>query len=246
MSAEQHNHSPLAQFEIKTLFDLNIAGIDISYTNSSLMLTLVAGAIFLFFFLGLRKTSLIPNRGQGFVEMTYEFISDMVTSTVGSEGKKYFPLVFSIFLLVLLSNLAGLVPFSFTATSHIVLTFSLAIFAFIIINIIGFSRHGLHYFHLFVPQGAPWWSLFLILPIEVISYLIRPCSLAIRLAVAMTAGHIALKIFAGFVVTMGVFGILPLVFATLLVGLELLVAAVQAYIFSILICVYLNDAVNMH
>lgn len=246
MSAEQHNHSPLAQFEVKTLFDIKVGGIDISYTNSSLMLTFVVGALFLFFFLGLRKISLVPGRGQSFVELTYEFIANMVRDTVGTEGLKYFPFVLSVFLFVLMCNVSGLIPLGFTVTSHMAATFSLALLAFVVINVIGFSRHGLHYFHLFVPQGAPTWSLFLIVPIEIISYLIRPCSLAIRLAVAMTAGHIALKIFAGFVVAMGIFGILPLTFATLLIGLELLVAAVQAYIFSILICVYLNDAVNMH
>jgi F-type H+-transporting ATPase subunit a len=244
MSAD--NHSPLAQFEIKRLVDINIAGLDLSFTNSSLMLVLIVGLIFAFFFAGTRKLSLIPGRMQSLVEMSYDFIANMIRDNVGPEGKKYFPFVFSIFLLVLGANFVGMLPFAFTVSSHIVLTFALAFFAFIVLNIIGFARHGMHYFHLFAPSGVPGWSLILITPIELISYLIRPFSLSVRLAAAMTAGHIVMKIFCTFVIMLGVAGIFPLLFATALVGLELLVSFIQAFIFSMLICIYLNDAVNLH
>ncbi len=243
-------HSPLEQFKIKPLFNVELAGYDLSYTNSSLMLTLVVFSIIAFFMIGLRKATLVPNRLQVVVEMLYEFIAGMVRENVGSEGKKYFPLVFSMFLLILGCNYAGMLPYSFTVTSHIVVTFALGLFAFIIVNIIGFAKHGAHYLRLFIPEGVPLYMLPLITPIEIISYLIRPVSLGIRLAAAMTAGHVVMKIFAGFIISLaGIFvllGALPFVFAVGLVGLELLVGFIQAFIFSILICIYLNDAVNMH
>lgn len=243
-------HSPLDQFKVKPLFELELAGLDISFTNSSLMLAIVFAFVVALFTLGLRKSSLVPNRFQATIEMMYDFIANMLKENVGDEGKKYFPFVFSIFLLVLGCNLVGMLPYAFTVTSHIIVTFALALFAFIIVNIIGFARHGLHYFHLFIPQGVPAYMLPLITPIELISYLIRPVSLGIRLAAAMTAGHIVMKIFAGFILSLAsitlVLGVVPFSFAVALVGLELLVGFIQAFIFSILICIYLNDAVNMH
>ncbi len=243
-------HSPLDQFKIKPLLELEVLGFDLSFTNSSLMLFLVLAAIILFFTFGMKNATLIPGRMQALIEMLYDFIAGMVRENIGNEGKKYFPFVFSVFLLILGCNLAGMLPYSFTVTSHIIVTFALALFAFIIVNIIGFARHGLHYFHLFVPPGVPMYMLPLITPIEIISYLIRPVSLAVRLAAAMTAGHIVMKIFAGFIISLAsvslVLGVLPFTFAVALVGLELLVSFIQAFIFSILICIYLNDAVNMH
>ncbi len=243
-------HSPLEQFRVKPLINLEVAGYDISFTNSSLMLLLVFAFVFSFFTLGLRKTSLVPNRFQATIELMYDFIANMLKENVGDAGKKYFPFVFSIFLLVLGCNLVGMLPYSFTVTSHIIVTFALALLAFIIVNIIGFAKHGLHYFHLFIPPGVPAYMLPLITPIELISYLIRPVSLGIRLAAAMTAGHIVMKIFAGFIVSLAsitfILGVVPFTFAIALVGLELLVGFIQAFIFSILICIYLNDAVNMH
>jgi F-type H+-transporting ATPase subunit a len=243
-------HSPLQQFEISKLVDINLAGVDVSITNSTIFLFAVVFSIVLFFLLGLRKTSVVPSRGQAFVELVYEFVASMVRDNVGKEGLKYLPFIFSIFVLVLGLNLQGLIPYTFTVTSHIATTFSLALFCFIIVNIIGFSRHGLHFFHLFAPHGVPKVMLPIITPIEIISYLIRPISLGIRLAVAMTAGHIIIKIFAGFVISLGsiffLLGAFPLVFSVGLVGMELLVSFIQAFIFSIMICIYLNDAVNMH
>lgn len=244
------SNNPLEQFKVKPLVDIEVAGLNLSFTNSSLMLLLIFAALVVFFSLATRNVKVVPNRLQMLVELLYEFIASMLKDNVGNEGKKYFPFVFSIFLLVLSCNLFGMLPYSFTVTSHIVATFALAFLAFLVINIIGFARHGLHYFSLFVPHGVPKLSLLFITPVEVISYLIRPFSLAIRLAAAMTAGHIVMKIFAGFVVALGAMnvalGIFPFAFTIALVGLELLVSFIQAFIFSILICIYLNDAVNMH
>lgn len=244
------NHNPLAQFKIKKYIDIDLAGYDVSYTNSSMMLTFIILAIILIFSLGTRRGAVVPGRMQAFVEMIYDFIAGMLRENVGNEGKKYFPFICSIFLLVLGCNLAGMLPYAFTVTSHIAVTFALAFFAFIIINIIGFARHGLHYFAIFAPSGIPGAMLPIVAVIELISYLIRPFSLAIRLAAAMSAGHLITKIFAMFVVTLGsisvIFGALPLAFITALIGLEILVCFIQAFIFSILICIYLNDAVNMH
>ena len=247
--------NPLEQFKVKPIIDLNLGGYDISFTNSSLMLSFVVIGIVIFFVLGTKNISLVPGRFQALIEILYDFIAGMIKDNIGKEGKKYFPFVFSIFLLVLGCNLVGMMPYSFTVTSHIAVTFALAIFAFIIINIIGFAKHGLKYFGLFVPHGVPKLSLLLITPIELISYLIRPLSLSIRLAAAMTAGHVVMKIFAGFIISLAalsfggfeyVLSLMPLAFAVGLVGLELLVSFIQAFIFSILICIYLNDAVNMH
>ncbi len=246
---------PLEQIKIKPLVELQAFGHDISFTNSSLMLAFAVLAIILFFTFGTKNISLVPGRFQLMVESLYEFIANMVKDNVGTQGKKYFPFVLSIFLLVLGANLIGMLPYAFTSTSHIVLTFALAIFAFVIVNIIGFAKHGFKFFKLFVPDGVPLLMIPIISSIEVISYLMRPFTLAVRLAAAMTAGHIVMKIFAGFIISLAslswggfeyIMSVLPMIFAIGLVGLELLVAGLQAFIFSILICIYLNDAVNMH
>jgi len=243
-------HSPLEQFRITPVYDINLGGYDLSITNSTLFLFGVTLTIMLFFIAGLRRSSVIPSRFQVLVESSYTFIAGMVDENIGKEGIKYVPFVFSLFVLILGCNLAGMLPYSFTVTSHIATTFALAIFCFIIVNIIGFARHGFHYLHLFIPEGVPKIFLPIITPIEIISYMIRPISLGIRLSVAMTAGHIVMKIFAGFIIGLGAIfwglGIFPMTFAIMLVGLELLVAGIQAFIFSILVCIYLNDAINMH
>ncbi|HCR85450.1 MAG TPA: F0F1 ATP synthase subunit A [Alphaproteobacteria bacterium] len=246
--AETHN--PLAQFEIKKLLDIDVAGYDISYTNSSMMLTFIVIAIVGLLFAGTRNISLIPSKIQAFVELIYEFIANMLSQNVGKEGLKYFPLICSIFLLILGCNLAGMIPYAFTVTSHIAVTFAFAFFMFIVVNIIGFARHGLHYLALFAPSGIPKAMLPIVSVIEIVSFLIRPFSLAIRLAAAMSAGHLVTKIFALFVISLGsisiFFGIFPVLFISALTALEILVCFIQAFIFSILICIYLNDAVNMH
>ncbi len=251
--AEKH-HSPLEQFEIHRVVELHLGHFDISITNSTLFLFGVVALMMIFFGVGLRNVSTVPSRFQSLIENLYEFIANTVQENIGTEGIKYLPFVFSLFVLILGMNLMGLLPYSFTVTSHIATTFALALLCFIIVNIIGFSRHGLHYFHIFAPEGIPIWMLPIISLIEVISYLIRPFSLGIRLAVAMSAGHIILKIFAGFVLTFvvvlggyfAIAGIIPFAMVIGLIGLELLVSFIQAFIFAILVCIYLNDAVNMH
>lgn len=240
-------HNPLEQFEIKYLIPFpSVAGYDISYSNSALWMTLALATVTFFILGGMRHATLVPGRWQLMVEMSYEFISNMVRDNIGSAGKAFFPLIFTIFMFVLAGNLLGMLPYSFTYTSHIAVTFAMAMALFLLVNLIGFARHGFHYFSLFIPKGIPAVLTPMIFLIEVFSYLTRPFTLAIRLAANMMAGHIVLKIAGGFVVMMGVAGVFPLAFTVLMTGFELFVAVIQAYIFTILTCVYLNDAINMH
>jgi F-type H+-transporting ATPase subunit a len=195
----------------------------------------------------MRRQALVPGRVQSAAEMAYEFVANMLQDNVGHGGKPYFPFVFSLFMFILFANLLGMVPYSFTTTSHIVVTFAFAIVVFVGVTIIGFALHGMHYLRLFVPSGVPWPFLFLLVPIELLSYLIRPVSLSVRLFANMLAGHTMLKVFAGFVISLGVLlGWAPLAFVAALTGLEILIAFLQAYVFAVLSCIYLNDAVHMH
>lgn len=240
-------HSPLAQFEVHTWFQLpQLAGYNIDFTNASFFMVLAVLFVAVFMLAGMRKAALVPGRLQSAVEMVYELVAGIVKETVGDEGKQYFPLIFSIFMFVLFCNLLGMVPYSFTVTSHIIVTFALALFVFLAVTLVGFFRHGLHFLHLFVPAGVPLWLAPLLIPIEVISYLARPITLSIRLAANMTAGHILLKVVAGFVSALGFFGVVPLALLVGLIGFEFFIAVLQAYIFTILTCVYLHDAVHMH
>ena len=243
-------HNPLEQFQIKTLVPLEAGGYNISFTNSSTFMVVAILAITLFMVIGTRQKALVPGRWQSMVEMSYEMIAGMIRDTVGSGGKKYFPFVFSLFMFVLFCNLIGMIPYTFTVTSHLVVTFALAAVVFIGVTLIGFAKHGLGYLKLFAPSGVPLPVLFLLVPIEIISYLMRPISLSVRLFANMMAGHVMLKVFAGFVVSLGAIliplGVFPLAFMVALTGLEVLVAVLQAYIFSILTCIYLNDAIHLH
>ncbi len=234
------------QFEIDRWVRLDLFGFDASFTNSALFMVAAVALIFGFLMLAMRGRSLVPTRVQSIAELSYEFVANMVRENVGQEGMKYFPFVFTLFVFVLTLNLLGLVPYSFTVTSHIIVTFALAALVFIVVNLIGFARHGMGYLRLFVPEGVPWWLMPLIVPIELISYLIRPVSLSVRLFANMMAGHTMLKVFAGFVISLGVFGIAPLLFTVAFTGLEFVVAFLQAFIFAVLTCIYLSDAVNMH
>ena len=203
--------------------------------------------ILFIFNLGSKKNSLIPNKIQLLAELSYSFISKMISDTVGSKGKPYFPIIFSLFMFVLFCNMFGMMPYAFTVTSHIIVTFALALFVFLGVTIIGFIKHGFGYLKLFVPSGVPIILLPLIVVIEVISYLSRPMSLSVRLFANMMAGHTMMKVFGGFVISLGVVGgWLPLSFSVALTGLEILVAFLQAYVFAILTCIYLNDALNLH
>lgn len=240
--------SPLHQFEIHPIIPIQLghAGVDVSFTNSALFMVLAMVLISGFMVLGMRRSAIVPGRWQCAAEMAYEFIANMLRDTVGQEGRKYFPFVFTVFMFVLFGNLLGMVPYSFTFTSHIVVTFALAFIIFVGVTILGFVKHGFHFFSFFVPPGTPLPMYPLLIPIEVISYLSRPISLSVRLFANMLAGHTLLKVIAGFVWALGVFGILPLAFVVALTGLEILIACLQAYVFTILTCLYINDALHLH
>ena len=240
-------NSPLAQFEIKTLIPLTPGGVDISFTNSSLFMVIALLGVTLFLVLGMRKRALVPGRWQCMAELSYEFVANLVRDTVGSEGRRYFPAVFTLFMFILFANLLGMIPYSFAFTSHIIVTFALAMTVFVAVTVLGFVRHGLRFFSYFVPPGLSPIMWPLMIPIEIISYLSRPISLSVRLFANLTAGHTMLKVFAGFVVSLGVLGgFLPLAFVVALTGLELLIAVLQAYVFTILTCFYIKDAVHLH
>jgi F-type H+-transporting ATPase subunit a len=237
---------PLEQFEIHPLVPLHIGKLDVSFTNSALLMAITVLAISALVILGTRRAALVPGRWQSLGEMAYEFIAKMIDDTVGIEGREYFPFIFTLFMFILFGNLLGLVPFGFTFTSHIIVTFALAALVFIGVTIIGLWRHGFHFLTLFVPHGVPPILLLLLVPIEVLSYFIRPFTLSIRLFANMLAGHTMLAIFGGFAGAVGIFGIIPLAIDVALIFLEILVAVLQAYVFTILTCLYLRDAIKLH
>ena len=240
-------HSPLAQFEIKEFVPIQIGDANLAFTNSAAFMTASVVLITIFLVFGMRKGALVPGRWQSMAEMSYEFVANLLRETVGNEGRKYFPFVFSLFMFILFGNMLGMIPYSFTFTSHIIVTFAIALVVFIGVTILGFVKHGMHFFSFFVPPGVSVVLWPLMIPIEIISYLSRPVSLGVRLFANLTAGHTMLKVFAGFVVSMGVVGgILPLAFVVALTGLELLIAFLQAYVFTILTCFYINDAIHLH
>jgi len=239
-------HSPLAQFEIKQIVPLEIGGVDVSFTNSSLLMVIAVVLAAGFFLIGMRRGALVPGRWQSAAELTYEFVAGLFRETVGQEGRRYFPAVFTLFMFILLGNLLGMVPYSFTFTSHIIVTFAMAATVFVGVTILGFARHGIRFFAFFVPPGAPVLMWPLLIPIEIISYLSRPISLSVRLFANMLAGHTLIKVIAGFIAVLGVAGVLPLAVVVALTGLEILIAVLQAYVFAILTCLYINDALHMH
>ena len=239
-------HSPLEQFLIKPLLPIKIGNVDLSFTNSSLVMLIAVLLVALLMTKGMGKRGLVPGRLQSIAELSYEFVANLIRETVGTAGRKYFPLIFTLFMFVLFGNMLGMIPSVFTFTSHIAVTFFMAAVVFIAVTVIGFIRHGAHFFSFFLPAGVPWILWPLIIPIEIISYLSRPLSLSVRLFANMLAGHALLKVLAGFVPMLGIAGIAPLAVVIALIGLEFLVAFVQAYVFTILTCVYLNDAENMH
>ena len=245
-SHEGGKHSPLEQFEISELVPLEIAGNNVSFTNSALMMVLTVAIICLVMIIGTRKRAMVPGRFQAIAEILYEFVANLIRDTVGNEGRRYFPFVFTLFMFILVGNMLGMIPYSFTFTSHIAVTFAMAMVVFTGVTILGFSKHGIRFFTFFVPPGVPFWMWPLMIPIEVISYLSRPVSLAMRLFANMLAGHTLLKVFAGFVPALGAAGIIPLAFVGALTGLELLIAFLQAYVFAILTCLYINDALHLH
>ncbi|MBF0166347.1 MAG: F0F1 ATP synthase subunit A [Alphaproteobacteria bacterium] len=239
--------SPLHQFEITPLIPLHIGGVDVSFTNSSLLMVLAVAAVAIFFIRGMSGRALVPGRWQSIAELTYDFVGGMIRENVGHEGRKYFPFVLTLFSFILFGNLLGLLPYSFTFTSHIVVTFALAITVFIGVTIVGIVLHGAHFFTLFVPSGVPKVMIPFLVPIELISYLSRPISLSIRLFANMMAGHTMMKVFAGFIIPLGFLGgWAPLAVDVALTGFEFVVAFLQAYVFTLLTCLYLHDAVHLH
>ena len=242
--------SPLEQFEITPLVPINVAGADLSFTNSSLWMAIAVGCAFLLIMAGTRQHAMIPGRLQAAVEMVYEFVAGILRDAAGKDGMRFFPIVFTIFMFILMGNTLGMIPGAFTFTSHIIVTFAMAVAVWIGVTIIGFWYHGAHFFSFFVPHGAPKAMLPLLVPIEVMSYCVRPISLSVRLFCNMMAGHTMLKVFAGFIVSLGAYfvipGIAPMAITVVLFGFEFVVAFLQAYIFTVLTCLYLNDAIHMH
>jgi F-type H+-transporting ATPase subunit a len=243
---------PIHQFEINKIFTIGtVGGHEIAFTNSSLFMVIAVGIIGALLIGTTSSRAVVPGRLQSLAELSYEFVASTVRSTAGTEGMKFFPLVFSLFMFILAVNLIGLIPYAFTVTSHIIITVSLALLVFLTVLVYGFRKHGLHFFKLFVPSGVPIYILPLVTFIEVLSFLSRPISHSVRLFANMLAGHITLKVFGGFVVMLGSLGflgwlgaVLPLGLTVALTALELLVAFLQAYVFAILTCIYLNDAIH--
>lgn len=238
---------PMHQFEIHPIGGrLELGGFDISFTNSALYMVIAAAVIILFLTIAMSRRALVPGRLQSVAEIFYETIANMVRDNVGSAGRPYFPFIFTLFMFLLVGNLMGLLPGTFTFTSHIIVTFTMAAIIFVFVTILGFAIHGLHFLRIFFPHGAPGWTAVILIPIELVSYLSRPISLSVRLFANMTVGHVLLKVIGGFVILMGIAGILPLFFLVGITALEFLVAVLQAYVFTILTCIYLNDAIHMH
>lgn len=243
---------PIEQFEIKTIAPIaKIGNVDIALTNSGLYMLIALAVIAVFFFSATSSRSVVPGRLQSLAEMAYEFIAGTVKGAAGNEGMRFFPLIFSLFCFVLVANMIGMIPGTFTVTSHVVVTFAMALIVISTVIIFGFMKHGAHFLHLFAPSGVPTAVLFVLIPIEVISFLSRPVTLGLRLFANMLGGHIAMKVFGGFVAGLlgagGVYAILsplPLAVIVALTALEFLVAFLQAYVFAVLSSVYLNDALH--
>jgi len=248
--------SPLEQFQILPLISLNLGNFDFSITNATIIsaIGLLSFVYILHSLLSKNKTFfIVPNRIQYVIEVIYGVVYGLLNDNVGSVGKSFFPYVFTLFMFILISNIIGLVPYSFTVTSHLIVTFALALMTFIGINLICVREHGINMLSLFLPPGSSMVLAFLLVPIEIVSYIFRPISLSVRLFANMMAGHTLLKVIAGFAWTMMLAGgglfvahVIPLAILVVLMLLELGVAAIQAYVFTILTCIYLNDAIHLH
>lgn len=240
--------SPVEQFAIQNLSAplFSIGGNEIAVTNSAVFMFAAVAVSSILLVAGASKGAMIPGRFQAMSELFYEFIANMIRDNVGAAGKKFFPFIFTLFIFTLFGNVLGLIPYGFTFTSHIAVTFFMAAVVFVAVTLIGIFKHGLHFFSLFFPHGAPLFTAPILIPIELVSYLSRPISLSVRLFANMTVGHVLLKVLAGFVVALGIFGVVPLAVLVAITALELLIALLQAYIFTILCCIYLNDALHLH
>jgi len=243
---------PIEQFSIHKIFTIgHIGNQEIAFTNSSAYMFGTVAVISLLMIAGVSRRELVPGRIQSLAELSYEFVANTIRSTAGNEGMRFFPLVFSIFMLIAVSNVVGIIPYAFTISSHIIVTAALALLVFLTVVIYGFYKNGLKFLKIFVPSGVPIYILPLVVAIEIFSFFVRPVSHSVRLFANMLAGHITLKVFASFVATLGAFGflgwfgaVLPLGLTVALTALELLIAFLQAYVFAILTCIYLNDAIH--
>jgi F-type H+-transporting ATPase subunit a len=251
VAAEGKTIDALSQFELVPV--LGPIGRAVGFSQSNAHMLLAVGLISLLFIYGMRHRAVVPGRLQSAAEMLYEFVEGVVVGQVGHEGRRYFPFVFALFMFVLFGNMLGLLPYAFTYTSHIAVTFGLAILVFLVTTVVALAIHGKKFFGYFFPEGAPLWLAPIIIPVEVVSYISRPVSLSIRLFANMVAGHVMLKVFATFIVLIGSLGAvgfigaaLPLAVNVALVGFEILVAFLQAYVFAILTSIYLHDAVHLH
>ncbi len=251
MAAGEPSIDALGQFKLTS--SLGPLGASVNFSQSNLMMLIAAGLILALLYYGMKPKAMVPGRLQALAEIAYDGVMGMCTDQIGHEGKRFFPFVFTLFFFVLFGNLLGLLPFSFTYTSHIAVTFSLALVVIVLTTVVALRIHGLHFFTYFFPDGAPKLLAPLIIPVEVISYLSRPVSLSIRLFANMVAGHVMFEVFASFIVMLaaaGTFGVIgaagPLALNVVLMGFELLVAFLQAYVFAILTCIYLHDAVHLH
>ena len=239
--------SPIEQFKVVRYVPLEVGGVDISFTNSALWMLIAVVVSTGFLTVAMRRKSLVPTPVQYVAETLYLIVANMIRDNVGREGRKYFPFVFSIFIFVLFGNLLGLIPGAFTFTSHIVVTFTMAAVIFLAVTVIGLVRHKGHFFSLFFPHGAPLFTAPILIPIELVSYLSRPISLSVRLFANMTVGHVILKVIAGFVISLGIAGgFVPLAGLVAITALEFMIAVIQAYVFTILTCIYLHDALHLH
>lgn len=251
MAAEGNRIDALSQFELAHA--LGPIGASVNFTQSNLYMLIAAGLILALMHYGMRPAAVVPGRLQALAEVFYDFVRNMVHEQVGPEGRRFFPIVFTLFMFILLGNLLGLTPFAFTFTSHIVVTLTLAMIVFVLVTVVAISLHGKKFLSFFFPEGTPLWLAPIIIPVEIVSYLARPVSLSIRLFANMVAGHVLLMVFATFVVMLGGFGaigpliaVLPLTVNVALMAFEVLIACLQAYVFAILTCIYLSDAVHLH
>lgn len=243
---------PMHQFQISPIIPLEVGGFDISFTNSSLWMLI--GAVLSLVILGVSSSrkSMIPGRLQLIGESIYGFVENLITDNIGAKGKEYFPLVFTVFMMVITGNMLGMLPYSFTYTSHLAVTGALAVLIFLTVLVIGVVRHGTHFFHLFVPPGVPGWLIWLVVLIELVSFVSRPVTLSVRLFANMVAGHVLMKVIAGFAIMFATMGglawagsLLPIAFNIVMIGFEFFIAFIQAYVFAVLTCIYLKDTIEI-
>jgi F-type H+-transporting ATPase subunit a len=239
-------HSPLEQFSIKILAPLELGGYNISFTNSSLFMVLAGLTIVFLIGFPLRRAHLVPGRWQVLAESLFDMVHGMLKSTAGEKSERYVSLVMTLFLFVLFCNILGMLPYGFTVTSHIIVTFALALVVFTSVIVFGFWNHGLHFLSIFLPPGTPLWLAPMMIVLEFLAFVARPLTLAVRLAANMIAGHVLLKVLASIAIMMGLWGFLPFPLMVMFTGFELFIAVLQAYIFAILTCTYLKDTLHLH